>query len=203
MPQQRNDMDVSAFDASRMVELAHRRGLTQQRLASLIGANKGTVSRWAKGQSRPSPRLLVRLAEALHVSPAELYRMDPERRDLAYYRVLAGYSVNALSGSLQVSNAVVHRLEGHGAPVPPALLARLQQLLDLDEQTMQEALNRRAAGPPPRRRRREITPRPAPAADVAVPAELAMPARVCLPDHPAETPPPPRRGTRLAAAARR
>lgn len=193
-----------AFDPARMVELVRLRGLNQQQLAVRIGANKGTISRWVKGQSQPSPRLLVRLAEALLVSPAELYRMDPERRDLAYYRVVAGYSVNALSSSLKVSNAVVHRLEGYAAPVPPPLLARLQELLDVDEQTMQEALDRRAAGPPPPRpRRRGPAARSGLPADVAMPAELAIPARVCLPDHLAEGAPPVRRGTRLAAAARR
>lgn len=203
MPQQRSDVVKSAFDPARMIELARSRGLTQQDLAALIGANKGTISRWVKRQSEPSPRLLVRLAEALLVNPADLYRVDPERRDLAYYRVLAGYSVNALSTSLKVSNALVHRIEGGGAAVPGPMLTRLQELLDIDAQTMRAALARRTPRPPRPRRNRPPAARLVPAADVAVPAELSIPARVFFQDCPPSGPTPLRRGTRLAASARR
>jgi tetratricopeptide (TPR) repeat protein/DNA-binding XRE family transcriptional regulator len=61
--------------AARRRHLAERRkavGLTQERLAALLGVERTTVVRWERGQTHPQPWLRPMLAEALEVSADRL-----------------------------------------------------------------------------------------------------------------------------------
>ncbi len=49
-----------------------QRGLTQERLAEIVGVEPKTVQRWEGGQSTPRPYALQRLREQLQSTPAEL-----------------------------------------------------------------------------------------------------------------------------------
>jgi transcriptional regulator with XRE-family HTH domain len=56
-------------------QLAHTRrsaGLTQDTLAELVGCDRSTVTRWEAGDTEPQPFVRPKLAEALHISLAEL-----------------------------------------------------------------------------------------------------------------------------------
>ena len=53
-------------------EIRERRFLTQQALADMIGTTKANISRLEKGDQRPRPSTVLRLAEALGVKPEEL-----------------------------------------------------------------------------------------------------------------------------------
>lgn len=59
-------------------QLAHRRramGLTQERLAALLGVERSTIYRWESGEATPHPDAQPRLARQLAVSPTELIEL--------------------------------------------------------------------------------------------------------------------------------
>ena len=60
--------------------LREKRGLSQQRLSELAGLNRNYVSDVERGRRNPCLNNIVKLAEALDVSPAELFRGFDKRR---------------------------------------------------------------------------------------------------------------------------
>lgn len=52
--------------------LRRKSGLTQKRLAFLLGVTRQTVIRWEQGASQPSSLMVPRLAWALRVTSEEL-----------------------------------------------------------------------------------------------------------------------------------
>ncbi len=139
---------VSPFDPGRMLALAHRRGLTTQHaIAATIGVNKSTLSRWIHGQYEPSPRLLIELAHHLGVDPSELWSVDPDRRDLTYHRVVAGYSAHAFSGRMGINHMLWRRIECGDAELPRQLHATVAEALGIDDSTLCQALRNRPQRP--------------------------------------------------------
>jgi transcriptional regulator with XRE-family HTH domain len=57
-------------------EWREAKGLTQERVAGLIGTNKGQVSKLERGDQRMNEDWMILFAEALGVEPSELLR-DP------------------------------------------------------------------------------------------------------------------------------
>ena len=53
---------------SRIKELRIQRGLTQNKLAEMIGADSNLVSRWERGKSKPISLYVQKLAQALGTS---------------------------------------------------------------------------------------------------------------------------------------
>ena len=60
--------------ADRLKELREKRKVSQQRLSELAGLNRNYVSDVERGRRNPCLNNIVKLAEALDVSPAELFR---------------------------------------------------------------------------------------------------------------------------------
>lgn len=60
--------------SERMKELREKRGYSQQRLSELAGLNRNYVSDVERGRRNPCLGNIVKLAEALDVGPAELFR---------------------------------------------------------------------------------------------------------------------------------
>ena len=56
----------------------HERGLSQERLAEAAGLSQRYLSVLERGENSPTLNVIVRLAAALHLSPAEL--LDPISR---------------------------------------------------------------------------------------------------------------------------
>ena len=52
------------------------RGLSQQKLADMIGVHQTAVSQWEKGRTDPDKQSLLRLSEALGVSADRLLGSD-------------------------------------------------------------------------------------------------------------------------------
>ena len=55
-----------------------KKGMTQEELASRLHVVRQTVSKWEKGLSVPDAELLIRLAEVLEVSVAQLLGAEAE-----------------------------------------------------------------------------------------------------------------------------
>lgn len=70
-------MDDSSALARRLRELRKKAGLTQDELAECVGVHLNTISRWENGIDTPKTFKIKRLAEALHVSEADLLN-DPQ-----------------------------------------------------------------------------------------------------------------------------
>lgn len=177
--QQAPQSDQAYFDNAAMRALAKERGISQRELAKRLMVDKGTVIRWAHAHVEPSPRLLLEMAEVLGVPPEELYKPGSAGRDLAYYRVLSGHSMNSLAAALKISNSLLRSIEsGRRDPSSP-LHDCLRSLLGIDESTMQEAMGRRQPRAPRPRRKQRVDVAPAVVAlpdvapEIVVDAELS------------------------------
>jgi transcriptional regulator with XRE-family HTH domain len=62
-------IDVTRTFLKRMKEARRLAGLTQERLASIVGVSKYTVSEWESGRSVPGLKVLGKVCAACHVSP--------------------------------------------------------------------------------------------------------------------------------------
>lgn len=60
-----------------LTALRKARGLSQEELAARLGVVRQTVSKWERGYSVPDAELLIKLAEVLEVSVAELLGEGP------------------------------------------------------------------------------------------------------------------------------
>lgn len=66
--------------SDRLKELREKHALSQQRLSELAGLNRNYVSDVERGRRNPCLNNIVKLAEALDVAPAELFRGFDKRR---------------------------------------------------------------------------------------------------------------------------
>lgn len=128
------------FRYRKMQDLVKKQGLSNKSLAAAVHVNQGTVSRWAKGEAAPSPKFIARLAEVLQVDPSELYVATKTARNLAYYRVLAGYSLAQLAPLIGASPQHLGRMEAGRSSIPPQVRDKLKQHLNLDEELLAKAI---------------------------------------------------------------
>ena len=63
---------------ARLSALAAQRGLSQEALASVLGADSSTVSRWICGRQTPSVEAVVKICVSLDVSPDWLLGFDED-----------------------------------------------------------------------------------------------------------------------------
>ena len=59
-----------------LIKNRHKRGITQDELATHLGVSKGAVSKWETGTCMPDYSIIQKLCDALHVTLPEL--MDGE-----------------------------------------------------------------------------------------------------------------------------
>jgi ribosome-binding protein aMBF1 (putative translation factor) len=145
------------FKHRTLARLVERKGLNNRDLAALVHANQGTVARWIKGDALPSPSFIARLAEVLAVEPSDLYRVAEAARGLAYYRVIAGYSLAHLAPKVGTSPVHLGRMEAGYSAIPDHVRQRLQEVLGLDDQTMKGAMPDHKTGSAQRRAHRLAT----------------------------------------------
>lgn len=128
------------FKHRTLARLAERKNLNNRSLAELVEANQGTVARWIKGEAVPSPSFIARLARVLDIPPGDLYQVAEAARGLAYYRVIAGYSLAQLAPKVGTSPVHLGRMEAGYSAIPEHIRHRLQELLELDDETMKNAM---------------------------------------------------------------
>jgi transcriptional regulator with XRE-family HTH domain len=112
--------DVLAAVGPRLKRLRTRRGVTLTALAAQIGISKSTLSRLEGGQRKPSPELLLPLADAYQVPLDELVGApevgDPRIRIKP--RVRNGRMVFPLTQQLSVHGSHGQRTHVRAAPPP-------------------------------------------------------------------------------------
>ena len=110
----------------RIRELRKQRGLTQNKLAELIGADSNLISRWETGKSKPISLYVQKLAQALGTSTDYLLGDTDDS--------------SPVSGSITVS--VVKKTSDNNAPV------REQSVTEKDRALIYVDGNRRFEFPP-------------------------------------------------------
>jgi transcriptional regulator with XRE-family HTH domain len=73
-------MDLRDVFAANLRRLRHEKGLSQDDLAYEAGVSRSYLSQIEKGVFYASLRIIGKLATALAVEPAELFKLPPKRR---------------------------------------------------------------------------------------------------------------------------
>jgi transcriptional regulator with XRE-family HTH domain len=133
---------MSCVGPSAIREARERLGLTQHRLARLVGVAGGErISRWELGLDEPRPDLLVRLATVLELPPADL--LVGARHDLRKLRYCAGLSSPELAAAVHVSTRSYARWESGAWVRPPSaeILRGLARALNVPVGAVRAALD--------------------------------------------------------------
>lgn len=133
---------MSCVDPTAIRAARERLGLTQHRLARLVGVAGGErISRWELGLDEPRPDLLVRLATVLELPPADL--LVGARRDLRKLRYCAGLSSPELAAAVHVSTRSYVRWESGAWVRPPSaeILRALARALNVPVGAVCDALD--------------------------------------------------------------
>ena len=69
------------FKSERLKEARKRKGLSQERLAELVGVTRSTVAKWEIGERSPKGDHLIKLSEVLGVSPSYFFESEKPEWD--------------------------------------------------------------------------------------------------------------------------
>ncbi|WP_122423092.1 helix-turn-helix domain-containing protein [Pseudomonas viridiflava] len=113
-------MPLTRYIGSRVKTFRKARNLTQGELASLVGCEKMTISRYERGAGPPNVEHLMKLAIALGVSPSELLPPTdisearehlPRLRDEAIQRILSIGNTDALKELIRLADFLLNKHE--------------------------------------------------------------------------------------------
>mgnify|MGYP001120322968 CR=1 FL=1 len=122
-----------------------RHGLSLEDIAAEIGVSRQAVSQWLAGATTPSPKSLIKAAEALSLSPADLTPNTDSYQHLADLRVRVGLTQAQAAGQASIPPSSLSALErGLGRP-DPQLLVRLAELYRVDLNEVEDAWGRTAS----------------------------------------------------------
>ncbi len=122
---------VRGFSGATVRRLRIARGLGTDDLADLVGASVSTVWSWETGRTAPTPPTLVRIAQALHVTPADLLAIREDQLTLSDLRVEAGYTQIDAAQALGLSPNKLMRIEKGRLSVDAAIVEGLASLYGL------------------------------------------------------------------------
>lgn len=143
------------FAHERFVELLAEAGYSEIDFARIIGRSQPTVNRWGTGVGSPDPSSLKSIATALKVPPSRLWVVPPRKRNLAYYRTLAGYQTAAAARELGISPMQLWRIEKGKAKLDQDRVPQMAKLYGVSADRLQHAWDignrplRKHAAPPP------------------------------------------------------
>ncbi len=145
------------FDAEKLRATRNRLGLTQKDLAEGIGVGATVVNNWEQRGTRPTVRVIARLASAFELSVEDLYRPDSVAvGTLADLREAAGLSQGELAQRLNLSQTTVSRWERALARPTWDEIASYAEILNSDRVAISNAIDLTAVqhNSPPRRPRK-------------------------------------------------
>ena len=137
---------IRSFSGTALRQARVERGLSHDALARLTGRTRGHLIDWEQGRYRPSPALLVVLAEALDVDPFELLDVTEDTATLADLRGRAGLGTVEVAERLGVHPTTYRRLERACAPLSEDTGATLAALFDTTPARIAEAYARARYG---------------------------------------------------------
>ena len=74
-------MKTRKLNISKIKESTERLGLTQSKLANIVGVSRETVSQWFKGEKFPRPDRLLKLSMALSMNFNEIVLNIPSKNE--------------------------------------------------------------------------------------------------------------------------
>lgn len=128
-------MADASFSADALRRARLRAGLSQAQLAELVGVSgRARVSLWERGVEQPGVAAAPRLAAALGVDVAALYRAG-DGAGLAVLRRGAGLSLDELARRASLSPTRYRRIE-HGRQPTEQEVTRIAAALNVPESTV-------------------------------------------------------------------
>jgi transcriptional regulator with XRE-family HTH domain len=117
-------------------------GLTQSRLAEIVGSTQTRVSDWERGVSSPHPALIPPLAAAVGLDALVFLGADPGNPSLGDLRLAAGLSRHRLAAEIGISDRRYQRLEVAGSRKAPEgdVVRRLATLLSVPAVMIRRAI---------------------------------------------------------------
>ncbi len=97
--------------------LRHRRGLSQEQVASRLGVRQSTLARWERSETRPPPDRLRELAVLLGAQPAEVEALSQNSLLLVAAQEVAGGRPGFDELVKQVNDLCAHRMNHPSDPL--------------------------------------------------------------------------------------
>lgn len=119
---------VRGFSGATVRRLRIVRGLASDDFADLVGASVSAVWSWETGRTAPTPPTLVRIAQVLHVTPADLIAIPEHQLTLSDLRVEAGYTQADAARALDLSPNKLLRIEKGRLPSDPDITRKIATL---------------------------------------------------------------------------
>ncbi len=119
---------VRGFSSSLLRQARANAGLRSDELARLLGVSHPAVTMWESGKSKPTPALLLALAQALRVRPADLAPIRETDLRIGDLRAQAGLTQVQVARNLGIAATIVGNLERGLRPVSEEHVAALAPL---------------------------------------------------------------------------
>ncbi len=133
---------IRSFSGTALRRARVERGLSHDALARLTGRTRGHLIHWEQGRYRPSPALLVILAQALDLDPLELLDVTEDTATLPDLRGRAGLATVDVAEHLGVHPTTYRRLERGHAPLADDTAATLAALFGTTPDRIVDAYTR-------------------------------------------------------------
>lgn len=131
------------FSHVRLRAVRESRGLSQARLAKLVGQARETIAKYENGKQIPRVPTLHVIADVLNVDVTEL--LEPGPVDLAVLRAQQNLSQADVAAALGISQPWYQHLEARKARLDPALLPQLASLLKVEPDVLVGLVRLRSA----------------------------------------------------------
>ena len=116
-----NLLVMERFLPQKLKKKRKEKGLTQEKLAELVGVHPVSYARWESGDRQPKGKYLIKLSEVLGVPPS--YFFEPETEEpssIQYLGELDGYIELPVMGTVGAGEMIVPIPEGEKYLVPLA-----------------------------------------------------------------------------------
>lgn len=144
------------FSPAALRRSMERARFTAEELADQLGLSRQSVSAWLTGRTTPSPPSLIRAAELLNVTPADLTPGVSRGLTLPDMRVRAGLTQSAAAERIAVAQTVLSQIERGRREVHPDTADKLARLYGLSAgeviEAWEQGVVRRRTGLAARRR---------------------------------------------------
>jgi len=136
---------IKSFSGAALRRARVNRGLSHDALGRLTGRARPNLIAWEQGHYRPTPRLLVILAEALDIDPLDLLDVTEDTATLPDLRGRAGLATVDVAEHLGVHPSTYRRLERGVAPLTSETAATVAGLFNTTPARIADAYGRARA----------------------------------------------------------